>query len=241
MLLGWRELSPNCVASCLITGRRKAVHRRGCGTARGRRGPWRRSSVLERETALLIRRQWHLGSGRHANAADSRELNWNRHVLRARISEHREMQMRPRGKARVSGVGYVLTAGHPRADTHADRVPMQVGIDGNGAIIVENLDDIGLIQHDRTRTREKGVVTDIDYRTFPRGVHGRPVWQCDVDRVLTFSGRVRHSSGVGLRNRISRADRKRYAIRAGWVVNRGWRAKRCLPGKSQHSFVRPCG
>jgi len=38
---------------------------------------------------------------------------------------------------------------------------MQVGIDCDRSIIVENFDDIGLIQHDRTGTRKKGVMTYI--------------------------------------------------------------------------------
>jgi hypothetical protein len=46
---------------------------------------------LESGNVLLVRRQWHLGGGSDANAADPRELHWNGHVFRARVSDDCKM------------------------------------------------------------------------------------------------------------------------------------------------------
>jgi len=93
------------------------------------------------------------------------------------------MQVRARGEARVAGVGEVLSAGHMLADAHLDRVPVQVGVDGDRAVIVEDLDDVGLVEHRRLDAATERVVTQIHDHALACGVDGRAVRQADIDRV----------------------------------------------------------
>ena len=52
------------------------------------------------------------------------------------------MQMRAGGKSRVAGIGDILTAFHPLARSHANRIPAQMGIKTEGAVVVENADNV---------------------------------------------------------------------------------------------------
>jgi hypothetical protein len=141
----------------------------GCSPIEYPGGVGRRLRIrIDAEASRLIRRQRHLGRRCHPNPTDPRELNRNGHVLRTGISDDRKMQVRTGGKTGIAGVGYVLPARDPRANAYADRVPVKMGIDGNRPVIVEDLDDIGLVEHDWAGTGAEGVMTDVDHGALPR-------------------------------------------------------------------------
>src|SRR5271155_4192761 len=85
----------------------------------------------------LVRGQWHLIYRAYGNPRDSGELNWDRYIRHARISNDGKMQVRPGCKAGVARVGYVLPAHYTLADAHADRIPPQVGINGDSLVFCE--------------------------------------------------------------------------------------------------------
>jgi hypothetical protein len=62
------------------------------------------------------------------------------------------MQMWAGRKAGIAGVGDVLPARYVLADSHANRIPMQVGVDANRSVTVNYLYDICLVKHDRSNS-----------------------------------------------------------------------------------------
>ena len=71
------------------------------------------------------------------------------------------MQVRPGGKAGITGIGDVFPESDVLADAYADRIPVQVSIDRDRAVVVQNFDDIGL-SSSAGSAPEEGVVTDVD-------------------------------------------------------------------------------
>ena len=85
------------------------------------------------------------------------------------------MQVRTGGKASVARVGDVLPEPHFLADVHADRIPVQMGVYGDRAVIVQDFYDVGLIKQRRVERPDEGVVPQVNNGALARGVHGRPI------------------------------------------------------------------
>src|SRR3569833_2435883 len=70
--------------------------------------------------------------------------------------------MRSGAEAGVARSGERFATADMLADVHPDRVPVEMAVEANGAIIVQYLHNVGLIHHHSRSAAEKGVVANID-------------------------------------------------------------------------------
>ena len=130
------------------------------------------------------------------------------------------MQVRTRAEAGATGVGYILAAIDVLTDVDANGIPVQVGIHRDRAVVVQYLDDVGLIHHRRRESAPEAVVAYVDDRALARGVDLRSIGNCDVHRIHGIGRGVSDRVGKGLRDHEGGTDREGHPVGAGRMVLR---------------------
>jgi len=121
--------------------------------------------------------------------------------------------------------------------THADGVPVKVRIDRNRSVFMEDLDDVGLVEHRGRRRTAERVMTSIDHRAVARGIDRGSVGHGDVHRVLAVGSDVRDPARIGLRDQECGPDRKGRTIGKRRIVFGIGRTERRFPGVRQRRVV----
>ena len=75
---------------------------------------------------------------------------------------------------------------------------MKVRINGDRPVIVQDLDDIGLVQHHGARGSTERIVARVDDHSIARRVHRGSIGQCDVQRIFAVGGHMGDATGIGL-------------------------------------------
>src|SRR5690606_36840507 len=100
-----------------------------------------------------------------------------------RIAQHREMQMRRGGVAAVARLRDQLSRPHPLTGPHQRRALAQMGINAEGAVIVQDVDIVGLAA-ERLRVAALAVyILHLHYLAAARRANPGTDRHADVDRI----------------------------------------------------------